>query len=437
MFPPIASINTSETNSLEEQLMTEHKHPIATVLLGAAIMVLAAAAGAQSTSPGPPKQVCVNNVCVNSAVGPTSATSTGSIKWHPGHYVLSAGITTPTNGGWPGRKTELDAAGNNAKVLGWRGIYTWAALEPSKGNYDFSAIDRDLQYLATQYSTPKRMALLVLPGTFFGGSDPNSYTGYIPSYVLSDSSYGAGMNGSSHGYWGSSSSYMAAVYRPAVMGRYIALIQALGARYNSNPYFEAIILPETAGYIATLTGAPDWSDNALLAQLKSLVTASVAAFPNTNVAMQNNYMQGFGNTAALTAFLAANRASLSGPDIFGASAVQTYGAGKGYTWGQQALMGLNAVDSSVKVSDLRGTMPVIHDVQMPELDGSQFGNIGAPYSPQDIFNNANGNLRATHVFWNYVYSGPGNWQSVLAMINSNPITNTACPSNYGGKCATN
>lgn len=388
-----------------------------------ACVAVGIAAATATKTPVAPSQLCITGKSGQSCAKTTAVTATGQIKWHPGHYIASNGahkLGTPAST----FLGELDAAGNDPHVLGWRGIYTWGALEPQKGQYDFSAIDAELAILKTHYSSPKRIGVLISAAAY-GRTTPDAST--LPQYLLSDPAYGPGKNGTSHGYWATSSSYNAALWRPAVMDRFIALIQALGAHYNNEPAFEVVMLPETSS--AVFGDAPDFTGAALLAQEKRLVTAAVAAFPNTNVSIQNNYMATQADTNALVIFAQQSRVAQNGPDVLGNSVVLKYGPGKGYSWGQQCLLGL-AVSAGCS-TDLRGSMPVIHDVQEPEMDGTQFSGSGSPFTPQDLFNNAHGNLHASHIFWTWLGgSGPGNWRSVATMIASNPVTFTACPASY-------
>jgi len=386
-------------------------------------IVTAAAAAAATKTPLPPPQLCISGNSSGQTCAQTAAPrATGAIKWHPGHYMASNGIHKP------GMATntfqfELDAAGAVPEVQGWRGIYNWAALETDKGKYDFSVIDAELAMLKTKYSTPKRIGLLISTAAW-GKTTPG--TTVLPQYLLNDPANGKGTDGVHYGYWSTGSSLNAAVWRPAVMDRFIALIQALGAHFNNEPNFEVLTLPETSG--AVTTTAPDFSDAALLTQLKRLVTAAVAAFPNTNVTIQNNWMGSIPDTGELVRWTLQAGAGQNGPDIWGKTAVDKYGD-KAMSWGQECVLGINPAAGCT--TDLRGQIPVIHDIEEPEMDGIEFKGLGAPYTPLDLYNNADGNLHASHIFWTYLGgSGPGNWKSVVAFISQTPITHPACPGSY-------
>ena len=64
------------------------------------------------------------------------------IKFNPGHYVAVV----------PGPTSELAQIKylNDPAVKGVNKRYFWRIIEAEKGNYDFSLIENDLEYLATQ-----------------------------------------------------------------------------------------------------------------------------------------------------------------------------------------------------------------------------------------------------------------------------------------------
>jgi hypothetical protein len=405
---------------------------IITAFLSSAVMA--------ASKPNAPPSLCVQ-VGGRQSCTPGNGSLNGSIKWHPGHYMASNSIhrvgTAVTD-----IQFELDAVGAAPKVMGWRGIYTWAALEPTKGQYDFSTVDAELAILKTQYKATKRLGMVIWPVSF--GAMGSTANRIVPQYILSDPQYGPGTNGINYGYattGGSTSTWAAALWRPAVMDRFIALIRALGAHLNSDPNFEVLMLPETSSLVGT--GASDYSEAALVTQLERLISAAVAAFPNTNVVIQDNFMQTLVDTGSVLTYAQAHRAGLSGPDIWGASAVAKFGSNPnvfpaGYTWGQICLLGLGGTNNCN--ADLRGQLPVIHDIQEPEMDGTEFQGIGSPFTLADLFDNANGNLHASHLFWTYLGNtpgAPGTWPAVVAFSNSNPITHTECPANYGNRCNVN
>src|ERR1700678_3434657 len=78
------------------------------------------------------------------------------IKWNPGHYMASGAVMSA------GRtlsyvRPEMDDLNHQNHVLGYRAWFTWGALEPTQGHYDFSVVDSLLARLKTAYDHPKRL----------------------------------------------------------------------------------------------------------------------------------------------------------------------------------------------------------------------------------------------------------------------------------------
>jgi hypothetical protein len=399
------------SNSSRREFMAFRYPP----MLPAAVTLLLSVAAAAAV-PNPPAKICVDAVC---AVGPTSASSSSQMKWHPGHYMGSAEVTRSFGNETASKRIEQSLVNAEGKISGWLGRYTWDILEPTQGKYDFSQIDTDIAALGPG----KRMMISV-------------GTGYIPSlhlpqYIVTDPTYGPSPVAGQYGYWTifNGAGNQAATWRPAVMTRLIALYQALGARYDSNPRVEAIVDADETGM--SLDSGSDYSASAFKAQYGALETALVAAWPMSNRVIEVNYVHDTIQDAAdmvQTAYL--NKVSMGGPDIFGYSFSNTQ---PNYIWGQGVFIGSSGTSPG---TDYRGKMPILHEIQSPELTGG----LGL-YTAADIYQEADANLQVSHMVWTYVGgTGVGNWtggsNSVLDTINANPVTHTACPALYGGRCNT-
>src|SRR5262249_43809032 len=149
-------------------------------------------------------------------------------------------------------------------------------------------LDQVMKTLKTEMETPKHMVLVILPGTFSGGDPGADDSSYLPLYLRQDDAYGPSPTGGSYGWWHypPKGGYCAAVYRQAVMDRFIALMQALGQHFDGDPNFEAIMIQEDAWMSQRLNKAPDFSADAFTKQLKRLLTSMTDAFPHTSVVMQ-------------------------------------------------------------------------------------------------------------------------------------------------------
>src|SRR4051812_2702089 len=117
-------------------------------------------------------------------------------------------------------------------------VYNWKSLEPSKGQYDFSAIERDL---ALAKSLNKKLFIQV-QDRFFQPKARN-----IPDYMLTEPEYDGGLtpqfdNPGENKPVGSG--WVAQQWHPAVRERYQALLKALAEKFDGQIY--GINLPETS-----------------------------------------------------------------------------------------------------------------------------------------------------------------------------------------------
>jgi hypothetical protein len=378
--------------------------------------------------------------------GTTSGAPTGTmVKWHPGWYMGSNEVTKPGNAQLANKIIEQTAVHNTTNCLGWKGNYTWKTLETSLGVYDFSSILTDLAALKA-YSPSLRLMIAIWAEDF---SHTNPASNAIPDYILNDVAYGAGYPAvppatQLRGFWQLGTyGCTAAVWRPAVMNRIKALYAALGAAtttggftFDTDPNVECVNFQETT---LDLTAGSDFNVTTYLSQWQSLTDSMVGSFPHTNVTIEVNYM-GPGDTRSATEslvnYLNTARAAFGGPDILGASSP----ALPDYIWGQAAYQGKHWNPSTsawvAGGTDSRGKIPCIHAIQQPEMDGSQFGGQGAPFTMADFYQEANNILQVNHCVVTYIAgSGTNNWNGVVKpFMNSNIMTNTSCPISYGGFC---
>lgn len=424
-----------------------------TLILGSLLVVpfLVGTTYAQTgaSRPSPPPEICVNGTCANTAVAvvapSTGSSGGGPIKWNPGHYMASDTVLGP-RGTIATVQTEMDDINGYDNILGYRVLITWGALEPSEGSYNFSLLDAILNRLKTQYNKPKRLVLVVLPGPFGSTRQPSDGS-VIPEYLQTSSVYGPSPIAGSYGWWGGSSGgYVAALYRPAVMDRMIALIQALGAHYDSEPYFEAMMFQEDAWMASSWVGASDYSDSAFVQQAERMLTAATAAFPHTSVIMENTWLTSATQTQNFELWMVNNRIAPGTADTVGQSAFNLGYATTGLAWGLQAYMGIVTPGSAYAGGDLRPRSRAMLDVEAMDISGTYYANWGAPegFKPLDIISALNNTYQASHAFWTHFFGSenpPGGgtvksvspwsvWSNLAPVINSNPLTNTSYPPNY-------
>lgn len=386
-----------------------------------------------STRPNPPAQVCVNGKC---AADSSPSSGGGPIKWHPGHYMASYGVVY---GGQSTAfmQTETNDLNNQDAILGYRMAITWGALEPTQGNYDFSAIDTVLQRLKTAYNKPKQLVIMLW--LYGQGALGQNDTRVIPAYIQQGSNYGASPVSGSYGWWGKNSNgqstgmYSPALYYPPVMSRLIALVQALGQHLDGDPNVEALFIQEdaTVPQAASALGSvdPHFSDDAWLAQLERLLPAATAAFPHTSVIMANSYFKGPADAIALEQWMAANRIAAGSADTIGQTGIDSNGVNF-LSWGIQAYLGIAQYGGT----DMRSRMPIMMDVEQPDMAGPYFLGRGGPWTPSDLITALNQTYHASHAFWTRLTGSQGSsasvWPALAATCAANPLTHTSYPANY-------
>lgn len=427
-----------------------------------------------------------------------------AIKWHVGHYAASNTYVEPGNP----NKTQIQAEVSIVRsgppsILGYAPQFFWNTFENSTaGVYDFSTLDQIYVQLLTGSTTwttgmamptliaPRRMGIYMTNGWFFN-SNP---TTEIPTYITSSSTYGPlGPDGIHNGYWTSQGSTglctgtLTALYRPAVMNRFILLGRAIAAHVlpdgntvDTSPYIEMVGLLNETAELAPGNGCgtdSSYTTSGAVTQVNAMDVAfgplgSGAAFPHTNVQLYNNYFQGPDETAALAYTMPALGTAAAGPDTWGISTgANTASCATGLcgiTWGQNAYIGnkspgdccFNSLWAVGTGTDLRGVVPGMFQVQLTEL------GYDVVYTPADIFAQMNTTLKATHDIWEIAVPGTfpcsgcaattqtsGNWfgscsgqttwnsnpsacGGVLFELNANPLSTTACPTAYIGGCNT-
>ncbi|MEO7557510.1 MAG: Calx-beta domain-containing protein [Gammaproteobacteria bacterium] len=195
------------------------------------------------------------------------------VKYHPGHYMLTYFGWLDTN--------AFKAIINEPNFIGVQKRYPWKLLEPTRGNYDFSMIVRDLNYLKS-LPTPKRLIIEITDN----GVDGNGVS-HVPTYLTTAEF--------EYGIYKSAFRGLTAAKRwnTNVQTRQIALFTALGARFDKEPYIEGVVLDETATGIRL----EEWTQATYTAEkqyagLKRIMSGLKAAFPNTMCIQYINFFSG-------------------------------------------------------------------------------------------------------------------------------------------------
>lgn len=311
-------------------------------------------------------------------------------KWNPGHYMLT----------WWGDQPQsaFDVILNEPLIKGVKARYLWKWLEPEFGKYDFTMIEKDLDYLQ---SFDKR--LCIYPYYMYNRSP-------IPDYIKNDAVYGGVINVGNR--------EIPKIWLPAVMDRLIALYQALGRWFNREPFIEAVNTQETSVAIGSdikKDPGSGYSDKGYVEQLKRLIVEAKKAWPNTVIYKNTNFMAGNSFTVMqdFVHFAYENHIGIGGPDIV---------PGKDST--------------AQKIArEYFGKMPLSFDVQAPSLGGHE----GA-FLPKELLDHGVDYLNINHFYW--ISQGEQNGEEysfehgiVPAINQSHGKINAGCPDNLG-RCYT-
>jgi hypothetical protein len=344
--------------------------------------------------PSPPTQLCVDDNCQS-----VTGQGQGSIKWHPGHYMLvfrgESHATIMTQ--------RIPEICKESALQGLQVRMDWGKLENGKGNYDFSRVDE--MYDALE-SCGKRLIMQIQVANF----NSTDATGLVPGYLLVDPEYKGGVAKTRSGF-------IARLWEESVMTRLVALGTALGARYDNKPNFEGIVLAETAtGQVADGYG---FTGTAYVGQLERGIASMLAAWPTTNLIVFNNYIQGVSDAQLIdfVQFLRSNRSTMGGPDTL----PPPHSSTKGESIYRGVLGGV----------DMRRLMPAMFAVQTPELGGKE-----GTFSPKELYDHCVGTNRCSHMFWIRNMTNGGveqHWDTgILPFLRLNPRTDETCPANYAG-----
>ncbi|WP_051243254.1 hypothetical protein [Azohydromonas australica] len=335
------------------------------------------------------------------AVTPTDT----RVKWNPGHY-----IALPQRDEATIQKVMAEIK-PLPQVKGLILRYEWSKLETAKGVYDFSRIEHDL---ALVQAAGKRLFVMVGTKVFHPGG--RAVPDYLHTAEYEGGAYkiviaGRDAIGSKERYGEN-----AALHNVKVRDRFIALMNAMGARLNKHNALEGVTFNETAmgQMLVPLTTAQraTYFDN--LAQTDA---AAQRAFPNTVVMQFINFPRAY--MPGLISNMVSNKVALGGPDILIEDAdlnthiYPMYDPAKGKV----------AVGPSVQPENFATTV--------------QHGAYNPP-KISDLYNFGRTRLSANYMFWTRVTAGsPSPYTRTLDFFKSSAFPKDAsgglistCPSTY-------
>ncbi|MCE7914330.1 MAG: glycoside hydrolase [Nitrosomonas sp. PRO4] len=345
-------------------------------------------------------------IFINASTAMAQATTppvTTPVKWHPGHYysLLDHG----KNASWYLSQVYREIQ----RTPAMRGVhirYSWAELETSEGVYNFSVIAKRLSELS---AINKRLIIMLELRTF------NSTEKLVPDY-LRTSKYDGGIffyQSLNNDHQGKNIK----LWNPYVRDRFIALIKALGNRFNSNAYFEGIGLTETAMGQPVEPLSSTQIDN-YYANLLVLQQQMRIAFPNTVTFQFTNYPR-----PILESFiegLSTMGAGLGGPDTF------LEEPGLHYPKDPKGVYHY--------YPQLSGIVPLTPSIMHGNYENTKTDGTGYKPTVAELLAYARDNLKANYLFWT---RDPDYLSKVLELLNMQAQKSTpsggldaTCPSAF-------
>jgi hypothetical protein len=324
------------------------------------------------------------------AIAGEAPVAPGVVKWHPGHYYAPMTFMRAN----PNIMTQIYAELRATPAL--RGLqvrFTWPELEPEEGLYDFKGIEKILAELAP---LNKQLIILLELKSF------NPQVLPVPSYMRTEAYEGGAFPFSTFGQH-TPRGYNLKLWNSGVRDRLVALLAELGKRFNGQPGFEGIGLPETAfGQPIELVSSHEtdkYYDNLLDVQRHMR-----AAFPNTLTYQFVNYPREI--LAEFVDHLKAIGSGLGGPDIFPDDP------------------GLNFDHPNkpkgvyLYYPQMSGMIPLTPSVMQANYDNTRHDGKGRVPTIAELLAFGRDRLRANYLFWT---RAPGHFQRVLEQLQRTPL----------------
>lgn len=303
----------------------------------------------------------------------TSKFSYNSVKWHPGHYWTIApwGKNDP--------KYLLQVYNELKSVSPLRGVhirYYWSELEKAEDVYDFSQIENRLEELK---AIKKHLVIQVQTKSFWEAGNQDKL---IPDYLKNSLYEGGAFTYSDFGTTNPDGENIK-LWNTHVRDRLIKLMQELGARFNNEPNFEAVVFIETAlgqpivpfeqGQIAT------FFDNLIEVNRQTKI-----AFPNTVVFQQINYpvWPAPNQIEKIANALKSFGVGLSCPDVFSDEE------------------GLNQLNGNYfQFNKMAGVIPIGPEVMHKNYLNTNNSGTGHVPTIEELFLFAKNTLKSNYIFW--------------------------------------
>ena len=332
------------------------------------------------------------------APGVEPMAGTGTVKWNPGHYMAYAADVEDSD-----FHAGLDEIQDLPFVKGVVLRVFWRQLEPRRDVYDFSRVDRYLEMAAAH---KKRFGLLLTTKNFRAGVAAPDYlrSPWFDGGIFEVAKF-KGTIGDNITLWDIHTYY-----------RLARLVRALATRYDGNPWFEVLIINETA-FGRPVIPVTEAQRAGFFDNMIRVDTVARQAFARTVVIQYVNFPPP--HTGRVIKNMLDQGIGIGGPDVF-----------------------LNDADHDrlvyPPIVQARGKLPIGMQV---ESDCYYARSLGGPWDPppaRELYDFARDRLHSNYVFWHRVLETAYRpWEKVLAMFRSPDFPadasgglETACPTSY-------
>ncbi len=302
----------------------------------------------------------------------------GNRKYHAGHWIVM------------GRGADSQQLMQQAVAPGVVGVvkrYTWAALEPSQGNYSFAGMQSDLAWAA---ANGMHMIFIIEDKTFtMERPDPS----YLDAYTPRNRAGG----------------YTVARWNPTVVTRFNALVKAIGNQFDSNKNFEGLATQETAlGLDGQTLNSLGYTPEKYRDAYINMLTAATVSMPTSRVFWLMNFFVGNQSyIGEIAAAVASKGVVMGGPDV----------------WPDN-----KSLESKVYpfYTQFNGKMPLFGQVENvcysePHMTS---GYKTKYWTMTELFNYARSSMHVNYMFWVRVtQASPADaytWDNALPVIAANP-----------------
>ncbi|MFO1468545.1 MAG: hypothetical protein U1F35_19230 [Steroidobacteraceae bacterium] len=216
----------------------------------------------------------------------TAAAAASSRKSNTGHYIALMRSQS---------STSVMASSIKPGVVGFMKRYTWKELEPSAGSYNFAGIKSDLSWAA---SNGMHIIIMIEDKTFTLERPTPSY---LDSYTVRNRAGG----------------YTVLRWNTYVVGRWKALVKAIGAQFDSNTAFEGIATQETSlGLEDPVLNANGYTPEKYRDAYIDMFTDAGKTMPKSHVFwFMNFFVRNQSYIASVASAVASSGVVMGGPDV--------------------------------------------------------------------------------------------------------------------------